>query len=532
MKLNIARLMFGSATTMVLVALGFSYWTSSQVDLLDELGRQSENVSEAREVVQELRYHAAQVQQFYTDASLTGERDSVVEGHQNAVQAVERINELKKLIPELSRELEASRRPIEELDRIGDRMFQAYSASGKDAGDKVMEDFDKRSDEVIKNFSALHEPLAKSYRANLDETEAVRKSLKVNNMSAWGLMLVFMLFTLWLINRRVLPPLNHLSDSLRNLSAGSGDLRVVLSQENDDEIGVVVADFNQFIAGLRGQIATVAEVGTTLGQSSGYLVSDAQAAEQSAEVLRVEIEQVATAVNQMAATVQGVASNARASAAQTEDADREAQTAISVVNQTIVDIRTLADEMREAAEVIQTLETNSRSIGGVLEVIRNIADQTNLLALNAAIEAARAGEQGRGFAVVADEVRTLAGRTQTSTQEIQGMIERLQSASQHAVKVMQESREHAESGVAKVETAGQALINISVLVASISKMSLHIAEAAHEQSSASDEINQRISNVANVAGHTAKLSESTLARGRAAGEDARRLGDIVSQFQH
>jgi methyl-accepting chemotaxis protein len=351
-------------------------------------------------------------------------------------------------------------------------------------------------------------------------------------MSAWGLMLVFMLFTLWLINRRVLPPLNHLSDSLRNLSAGSGDLRVVLSQENDDEIGVVVADFNQFIAGLRGQIATVAEVGTTLGQSSGYLVSDAQAAEQSAEVLRVEIEQVATAVNQMAATVQGVASNARASAAQTEDADREAQTAISVVNQTIVDIRTLADEMREAAEVIQTLETNSRSIGGVLEVIRNIADQTNLLALNAAIEAARAGEQGRGFAVVADEVRTLAGRTQTSTQEIQGMIERLQSASQHAVKVMQESREHAESGVAKVETAGQALINISVLVASISKMSLHIAEAAHEQSSASDEINQRISNVANVAGHTAKLSESTLARGRAAGEDARRLGDIVSQFQH
>ncbi|MDY7560436.1 MULTISPECIES: methyl-accepting chemotaxis protein [unclassified Pseudomonas] len=532
MNLNIARLMFGSATTMVLVALGLSLWTSSQVERMDELGYQSEKISEAREVVQELRYHAAQVQQFYTDASLTSERDSVVQGHQNSLQAVEKLNELKTLIPELGRELEISRGPIEALDRIGDRMFQAYSASGKAAGDKVMEDFDKRSEEVIENFSALHEPLVKKYQANQDVTAAVRKSLKLNNLLAWGLVLVFMLITLWLINRRVLPPLNHLSGSLRKLSAGSGDLRVVLHQENDDEIGVVVADFNQFIAGLRGQIATVAEVGNTLGQSSGYLVSDALAAEQSAEVLRVEIEQVATAINQMAATVQGVASNARASAAQTEDADREAKTAIGVVNQTIDDIRTLAEEMREAAEVIQALQTHSQSIGGVLEVIRNIADQTNLLALNAAIEAARAGEQGRGFAVVADEVRTLASRTQASTQEIQSMIERLQSVSQHAVKVMQESREHAENGVARVETAGQALINISVLVASISKMSLHIAEAAREQSTVSDEINQRITNVANVAGHTAKLSESTLARGRAAGEDAQRLGHIVSLFQH
>lgn len=532
MKLNIARLMIGSATTLVLVALGLSLWTSSQVGMLDELAHQSDKISDAREVVQELRYHAAQVQQFYTDASLTGDRESEVEGHQHFQQALEKLNELKKLTPDLGRELENSRGPIEELDRIGERMFQAYSTSGKAAGDKVMEDFDKRSQEVIQNFLILHEPLAKTYQANLTTTQAMRQSLKINNWLAWGLVLAVMLMTLWLINRRVLPPLYHLSGSLRNLSAGSGDLRIALHQENDDEIGGVVADFNHFIVGLRGQIATVAEVGNTLGQSSGYLVSDAQAAEQSAEVLRVEIEQVATAANQMASTVQGVASNAQASAAQTENADREAQTAISVVNQTIIDIRTLADEMREAAEVIQTLETHSRSIGGVLEVIRNIADQTNLLALNAAIEAARAGEQGRGFAVVADEVRTLASRTQASTQEIQGMIERLQSASQHAVKVMNDSREHAESGVAKVETAGQALTNISVLVASVSKMSLNIAQAARDQSAASNEINQRISNVANVAGHTAKLSESTLARGRAAGEDARRLGHIVSQFQH
>ncbi|WP_416152021.1 methyl-accepting chemotaxis protein [Pseudomonas sp. MH9.2] len=233
----------------------------------------------------------------------------------------------------------------------------------------------------------------------------------------------------------------------------------------------------------------------------------------------------------MAATVQGVASNAKASSAQTGDADRQAQVAIGVINQTIADIHTLAHEVRGAAEVIQALETHSRSIGGVLEVIRTIAEQTNLLALNAAIEAARAGEQGRGFAVVADEVRTLASRTQASTQEIQGMIERLQNTSRQAVKVMEDSCGYAEKGVAQVESAGQALISISTLVASVSEMSLQIAEAAREQSTVSDEINQRISNVADVAGRTAKLSESTLARGKAAGEDARRLGQIVSQFK-
>ena len=275
----------------------------------------------------------------------------------------------------------------------------------------------------------------------------------------------------------------------------------------------------------------MAEVAHTLDHSSAQLVNDAQAAENSAEVLRVEVEQVATAVNQMAATVQGVAANAQASSAQTGNADREAQAAIHVVNQTIADIRRLADEVGKAAEVIQTLETHSREIGGVLEVIRTIADQTNLLALNAAIEAARAGEQGRGFAVVADEVRTLASRTQASTQEIHSMIEGLQGASQQAVKVMQDSRGYAEHGVAQAESAGQALVSICALVASISDMSLHIAEAAREQSSVSDEINQRIISVADVAARTVELAESTLGRGRAAGEDAHRLEGIVGQFK-
>lgn len=531
MKFSIARLMISCAAVLLVSAVGLSWWMSSQVSRLGDLGQELTTLSDAQESTQELRYHAAQIQQFYTDASLTGESEAADEGQQHHQQALEKLALIERTVPAFAAQLQALRGPVDRLNAQGRRMFQAYSTEGKAAGDEVMTDFDQSSADVISNFAALSKPLAERYQLARVESRAVREALKLNTMLAWGFALVVMMATLWIISRRVLPPIYRLSRSLNDLNAGSGDLSRTLRQDHDDEIGQVVDGFNRFVAGLRQQISTVADVAHTLEHSSTQLVNDAQAAEGSAEVLRVEVEQVATAVNQMAATVQGVAANAQASSSQTANADREAQAAIGVVNQTISDIRKLANEVGKAAEVIHTLEAHSREIGGVLEVIRTIADQTNLLALNAAIEAARAGEQGRGFAVVADEVRTLASRTQTSTQEIHSMIEGLQGASQQAVKVMQESRAYAEQGVTQAETAGQALVSISALVASISDMSLHIAEAAREQSAVSDEINQRIISVADVAARTVQLAESTLGRGRAAGENAHRLEGIVGQFK-
>jgi methyl-accepting chemotaxis protein len=530
MQLSISRLIALCAAGLLVAAIALTSWMQLQIDRLDEQGHQLKQLSDALAAAQELRYNSAQIQQFYTDASLTQEREPQLEAQQHYAAAISLLSKLSPLVPTLSARLEALRTPLTELNRAGEQMVRAY-AKGKEAGDLAMADFDRRSSAVISAFAALSEPLNQSYQQQLSDTEALRESIKSSNLLAWGLVLVFMLGALWLIAARVLPPVRHLTHALRALNDGTGDLRRSVKQDHDDEVGEVVAQFNLFVGNLRSQIATVAEVSSALERSAEQLVSDAGASEQSACDLQVEVEQVAAAVNQMASTVQDVASNAQASSERTRDADTQAQAAIGVVDKTIVDIRALAEEVGRAAQVIADLEGHSREIGGVLEVIRTIAEQTNLLALNAAIEAARAGEQGRGFAVVADEVRTLASRTQKSTQEINGMIERLQNASQQAVKVMDDSRDFAERGVLQALSAGEALKSISSLVSSVSGMSLHIAEAANEQAAVTDEINRRISTVSVVAHTTVALAESTLSRGRASGEDAERLLQIVAQFK-
>ncbi|NHZ69797.1 MAG: methyl-accepting chemotaxis protein, partial [Thermotogales bacterium] len=244
-----------------------------------------------------------------------------------------------------------------------------------------------------------------------------------------------------------------------------------------------------------------------------------------------EIDQVATAMTEMAATVQEVARNAATAAGAARDANEEAGSGKRVVKETIQAINSLAGEVQSASDVINQLAADSEAIGGVLDVIRGIAEQTNLLALNAAIEAARAGEQGRGFAVVADEVRTLAQRTQTSTQEIQSMIEKVQSGARNAVNVMESGREQAAGSVSKAGEAGTSLETINSAVSAINDMNMQIASAAEEQSAVAEEINRNIVNIGIVADETADGSNKIAN----ANEDLVRLGgqlqSIVSMFK-
>ena len=528
--LSISRLMVLCAAGLVATALGLTLLMHTQINDLDDIELNSKQLGTALESTQKLRYDSAQIQQFYTDASLTQDAEPLDDAQKYYTASLQLLDELTPMVPSLSSSIQALRIPLEQLNSTGKFMVQAYARNKVD-GDKVMEDFDLRSAKVISDFAAFSEPLDKLYRQQLTDSKAERTMIRTTNLIAWSTVLVIMLGALWLIANRVLPPMQSLSKALSALNDGSGDLSRTIKSNRDDEIGQVIELFNAFLGNLRLKITTVADVSTGLERSAEQLLSDAGASQRSATDLQVEVEQVAAAANQMATNVQGVATNAQASAAQTQDADKQAQAAIAVVNKTIIDIRALADEVGRAAIVISDLEGHSREIGGVLEVIRTIAEQTNLLALNAAIEAARAGEQGRGFAVVADEVRTLASRTQKSTQEINGMIDRLQNASKQAVEVMDDSRVFAERGVQQAISAGEALQRISGLVSSVSDMSLQIAQAANEQAMVTDEINRRISSVSVVATTTVALAESTLKRGRESGGDAERLLEIVHQFK-
>ena len=236
-------------------------------------------------------------------------------------------------------------------------------------------------------------------------------------------------------------------------------------------------------------------------------------------------------MNEMNATVHDVAQNASSAADAARAADEAANEGRNVVQTTVQAIDRLASEVEQANGVIGKLKQESEQIGSVLDVIRNIADQTNLLALNAAIEAARAGEQGRGFAVVADEVRSLASRTQESTQEIQQMMERLQNGTGEAVRVMHSSQEKTRETVAKAQLAGTSLESIKASVSTIHAMNTQIASAAEEQGVVANEINRSVVNIADISKKTAQGSSNSAEASRTLATLGEEMHGLVKQFK-
>lgn len=294
------------------------------------------------------------------------------------------------------------------------------------------------------------------------------------------------------IARSISFPLEATTKAMNNISEGEGDLTQRLHTEGNDEVASLAYAFNTFIEKIQITIVDVSQANAELSQASHKLDHVVEAGNRHIALQNDETQQVATAVTEMSSTVQGIAHSAEKAADAVKGANEQAVSGLKVMEQTTVGITELANEVESAAEVINQLELESQSIGTVLDVIRGIAEQTNLLALNAAIEAARAGEQGRGFAVVADEVRTLASRTQKSTEEINEMIARLQKGTSDAVKVMTDGSQKATETVELAGTSSTVLENIVEAVSTISDMNIQIATAAEEQSSVAQEVDQSI----------------------------------------
>jgi methyl-accepting chemotaxis protein len=325
----------------------------------------------------------------------------------------------------------------------------------------------------------------------------------------------------------------------RRITAGARIARQVIDNplmqliysDSMDEVGAMSLALKIRASELRAVVGRVSDSSQQLKGSAESLASTIERTNVRVHDQQSQTDQVAAAMHEMSATVQEVARNAAYAADATTEAQQAADEGRAVVTETIQSIRAVAGCVEQAAEVINQLHSNAANIGTVVDVIRGIAEQTNLLALNAAIEAARAGEQGRGFAVVADEVRTLAQRTQQSTQEIQDMVERLQAGANQAVKAMENGTEKTESSVQRATAAGSALEDIARVITKISDMSTQIATASEEQSAVAEEINSNVAAINELSQGTADEAYKNGEISQKLIHEARRQQQLVTQFQ-
>ncbi|HBX54032.1 MAG TPA: chemotaxis protein [Pseudomonas sp.] len=334
-----------------------------------------------------------------------------------------------------------------------------------------------------------------------------------------------------ILSNTFLRPLQQIKNNLDDIAAGEGDLTRRLPITGDDELGQLAGSFNRFVEKIHGLVRQIVEMTGQLTELVGQVSAQTQRSEHAMQQQRHETDQVATAINQMSAAAHEVAQSAQGAAVAAQKTDLEGQAAKLVVNGSIASIHALVLDIRESGVSLDSLQKDVSSIVSVLDVIRSIAEQTNLLALNAAIEAARAGEAGRGFAVVADEVRALASRTQQSTQEIQGMIDRLQKGTHEAVSSMRQSSDAGELSSEQANKAGSSLDAIAQLIGTINAMNAQIASAAEEQTAVAEEINRSVHQIAVSVDSVADETQQGAQTARNLAGLGERLGALVRQFR-
>lgn len=364
-----------------------------------------------------------------------------------------------------------------------------------------------------------------------DIVMAEADNLSDRAMIATILGVLISLILLGLLMKRLLMPLDRLHRSLIEVNSGNGDLTRRLPDTGNDEIALVSKEFNSFLQNLQIMIGEVKgsallvrkranETSDEATQSSGRLQQQLQ-----------ELDQLATAMHEMASTAEEVARNAQGAAQAAKAASSEAESGLHVVAQSTSAIQNLATEMDSTSQSINELAKLSNNIGSILSVITAIADQTNLLALNAAIEAARAGEAGRGFAVVADEVRSLASRTQQSTQEIREMIDQLQSRVRDAEMRIQQSRDTASQTAIDAGAANDILERIGLAITRINDMNLQIATAAEEQSATTEEINRNTTNIRDISHEVSRGAQGQVHQCSAMTDQVGQQDQILGRFK-
>ena len=496
-----------------------------------------ESRTELRQTFYDLRYYTAQLMgemrtflAFRADINITN-MNSILEVIDSKLTSAKESSDMfsfeqEEIIPEYEKALNEWKKALEATlavhnsDEYRKDIYLAKTSIGP-----VIVSIQNELDALVKQLTAD----ISSESSNLQGESDRAGSLVLMGMSLGilvGLIIAFFM------SRMITVPINDVVHAFDDLAEGEGDLTRRLNAEGKSEMARLSGGFNRFaekVHHLVEQVGSEVQNLTAVVDNVSHIVEQTQ---QGSIQQREQTGQVATAITEMTATVQEVAANANSAAESAQQADQNARTGQSVVSDTIQSIQALASEIETGANVIHELERDAEAIGSVLDVIRGIAEQTNLLALNAAIEAARAGEQGRGFAVVADEVRTLASRTQESTSEIQDMIDSLQSQARAAVQAINQGQDKTRTSVDNASNAGEALNAITESVTTITNMNFQIASASEEQSVVAEEINKNVVNISEVADKNASASEQLAASSNDLARLTEDLRGLVSQFKY
>ncbi|MDE3273162.1 methyl-accepting chemotaxis protein [Pseudoalteromonas sp. G4] len=458
-------------------------------------------------------------------------------------------NEVNYSLADIERNIELLSETFQQTDEDLYQDFQSYFAVVKENGQgskslaNVKQNHIRQLEEATTNLS-LAEQDTNTASSQLDKLTSLSDSLvvelrkevesSVSKAELWtwlGMVIatVIAIVIAFLTVQRITKPLSEINKVLDNVA--QGDMTMRLDDSNKDEFGELAKSLNRVTDNLRNLIQGIISRSTQLAAASEETSAVTVESSQAIESQRAQVEQAATATTEMSSTSQSVTQSAEDALHEIKQADNEAERVKTISSNNKLTIEQLAREVAGASQVINKLHQDSASIGGILDVIRGIAEQTNLLALNAAIEAARAGEQGRGFAVVADEVRSLASKTQESTQEIQAMIESLQSGAEEAVAVMAKGQQQADSCVEQSEQAAAALEQITQAVSQAHDASEQIATAAGEQHQVSQEISESLESIVAIAEQTAEGANQTSASASEVAKLAEELRLSVEEFK-